>query len=318
MPTWSLLLTLAHLSPTASAASLETWAGGAAHATTGVADGQLTNQSQLEADGRLRYGWLSARLDLDLHVDPFAPSVIVRPYAPEWASLQIGQDRARLRAGVVNPAISLEDWDEWDNYLPTFSLLFTGASLGRIRGAEAELSLEDGTALFVFAGQDLDFGVQPPPFVVGAGIATEQEAFGTWSGVAAYPSEAYYAAYGSVELYPHDQLSVAVDTSLGLSAGAPFFTGQLVLNALPEAALQPVARLESLWDPEGAVLVAEPGLRRATASVGARYAPADPVLISLEAKLDALGSAPVPGVFLGLSLFRSEPDDGALDGEPDT
>jgi hypothetical protein len=301
LPTWSLLLTLAHLSPTASAASLETWAGGAAHATTGVADGQLTNQSQLEADGRLRYGWLSARLDLDLHVDPFAPSVIVRPYAPEWASLQIGQDRARLRAGVVNPAISLEDWDEWDNYLPTFSLLFTGASLGRIRGAEAELSLEDGTALFVFAGQDLDFGVQPPPFVVGAGIATEQEAFGTWSGVAAYPSEAYYAAYGSVELYPHDQLSVAVDTSLGLSAGAPFFTGQLVLNALPEAA----------------VLVAEPGLRRATASVGARYAPADPVLISLEAKLDALGSAPVPGIFLGLSLFRSEPDDGALDGEPD-
>lgn len=318
MPTRLLLLPLLLALPSAAAAAeLEAWAGGGAHATTGFAGGTLGNQSQVEADGRLRYGAVSARVDLDLHLDPAAPGVVVRPYAPEWAAIQVGQGRYRLRGGVINPMISLEDWDEWDNYLPTYSLLFSGASLGRVRGGEAEVAFDDGTAVFVFAGQDLDFGVAPPPLVVGAGVSSEQDAFGTWSGVAAYPTEGWYAGYGSVEVYPHDQLSVALDTSFGTSAGAPFFTGQLVLNALPEAAVQPVARVESLWDPQGAVLDAQDGLKRYTASLGARWAPADPVLLSLEAKLDALGPTPVPGIFLGVSLFRGEPEDGALDGEAD-
>jgi hypothetical protein len=317
LPTWSLLLALA-LPSSARGAELERggvelWGGGGAHATTGFVGGQLVNQSQLEADGRLTAGWFSARLDLDLHLNPAAPGVITTPYAPEWAMVQVGQERFRLRGGVLNPMISLEDWDEWDNYLPTYSLLFSGASLGRVRGAEAEVAFDDGTAIFAFAGQDLDFGVKPPPLVVGVGVSSEQDAFGTWSGVAAYPSEGWYAAYGSVEVYPLEPLSVALDTTTGLSAGAPFFVGQLVINALPEAAVQPVARYEALWDPEGAVLAPAPGLGRYTASLGARYAPADPVLISLEGKLDGMGLDPIPGVFLGLSLFQTDPEAGDAD-----
>lgn len=311
LPCW-LLLALA-LPTTAEGAELQRWFGGGLHTTTGFAAGQVSNQSQAEADARLAYGPLSLRLDLDLHLDPFVPGVITTPYAPEWASLQIGNDRLRLRGGVVNPMISLEDWDEWDNYLPSFSLIFNGASIGRVRGAEAEVAFDDGTTLFAFAGQDLDFGVQPPPFVVGMGVSTEQDSFGTWSGVAAYPTESYYAAYGSVELYPIDPLSIAIDTATGTSAGAPFFVGQFVINALPESPVQPVLRYETLWDPEGAVLTGAPGLDRFTASAGARWTPVDVALVSLEAKLDGMQGDPVPGVFLGLSLFQAEPDDSEAD-----
>jgi malate dehydrogenase len=43
---------------------------------------------------------------------------------------------------------------------------------GLVLTGEAEVAFDDGTAVFVFAGQDLDFGVAPPPLVVGAGVSS--------------------------------------------------------------------------------------------------------------------------------------------------
>jgi hypothetical protein len=37
------------------------------------------------------------------------------------------------------------------------------------------------------------------------------------------------------------------------------------------------------------------------------------VLISLEGKLDGMGLDPIPGVFLGLSLFQTDPEAGDAD-----
>ncbi|MBI4703881.1 MAG: hypothetical protein HY744_22450 [Deltaproteobacteria bacterium] len=320
----------------------EYWLGGAASVLGGAAHehpvtGALGCRElelpglggQAELDVRLAWKWLYARFDLDLR--PFYPAAedaedavlasgrfgFAAPFGPEWAMLQLGRDSLRARLGVTNPAMGLEDWDEWNNYFPTRSIMFEPARPGRLLGAEPSYGFESGPTLFAFGGYDLDF--EDP--MVGAGITTEQDAWATWSGVAFYPTVGFYsdAWYGTAvvafEIYPFAELSIALDGQAGLlgpeacgaESCAPFVGGQLVLSALPEAVARPVVRIEALLDPDETLGGAEAGVPTISASAGLKLVPAEWLSIALEGKTARVGDAMAPALFGAISVFRPEP-----------
>lgn len=293
------------------------WVGGAVGAVGGWQDGAQTTL-QAELDASFTTDLLYGRLDLDVWVDPLAPGLAQVP--PEYAYLQVGREGPRAMVGVVNPNMSFEYWDPWDNYLPTFSTFFNGATPGRILGADLGYTLENGTDFFVFGGHDLDWnigydgfqvsGMTDPALAVGGGVASEQELWATWSGVAAYPTLDFYAAYVALELYPHDLVWVTLDGGAGLSAGAPFAGGQLMVSVMPEATVVPVVRGEYLFDPDGAALGgAEYGIPDGTASVGAHAWPLDWLNVQAEAKATFWDGEVSPGVFVAVAAVRAEPEE---------
>jgi hypothetical protein len=147
-------------------------------------------------------------------------------------------------------------------------------------------------------------------------VTSDNDAWSTYSGVMIYPTEGYYAAQLEGEIYPADALSVALDGGVGLFQGAPFAGGQLVVNILPDGMVTPVVRGEYMWDPDGAALGgAAYGVPDATASVGVRVAPLDVLRFELEGKATFIGGTTVPGVFLGITLHRPEPDEVAYEEE---
>lgn len=311
---------LALLTTPALAADLETFVGGAvsagvsATAETGVssADGLTT---QVEVDGAVGWGWGHARVDLDLHVDPNtlgndgATFYAYPSLWPEWAMVQLGR-KQHVRLGVLNPNIGLEDWDPWINYAPTYSSNFVFVGSGRFLGADAGISLDDGTDLFVFGGYDVDW------FSPGGGVgaASAQDAFATWSGVVVYPTfagggcpggdETCFNAFAqlAVELYPADPLWIAVEAYPGIKGGSFYTTTQLVANIVPEAAVNPFVRGELILDPDG--VTGSPGH---TASVGARTDVPEWLRASLEARVALAGDVVDPGVFLTVAVHRPEP-----------
>jgi hypothetical protein len=296
-----------------------TWVGGAGDVRVGVADGALSAESQVEVDYRVARGPIYARLDVDVLVNT-SPDGLVRSWTPpEWAMVQVEPAASyRIRGGILNPQLGYEDWDFWVNPLPTYSTMFVWGTPGRILGGEAEVSLGESTRLFAWGGSDLDWrggwnsldfsqGAWSAP-AFGVGITSEQDFFSTWSGAFALPQDRFYAAVYSFELYPAEALSIILDGSAGVSAGAPYAGGQVILDIFPEATFTPVVRAEALLDRNDAALGGwAAGVPDGTASVGLRVAPLDFLTVLAEAKATFTGEGTVPGAFLGVEVFRPEP-----------
>jgi hypothetical protein len=295
------------------------WYGGAV--STGAAldrdPGLQVLPFQAEVDARVETGPIYARVDLNIF--PFsdgytsdfsfddAATIIGVPdptMIPEWAMLQVGSEKYKVRLGVTNPNMGLEDWDTWNNYLPTYSTTFSAATPGRILGAEPAMSFDDGTEIFAFGGYDLDWA-EP---VAGAGVWSEQEGWATWSGVATYPRLNMHEAVIAAEVYPFEQLWITVDGVVGVSGRDVFTGGQLVLNIAPEQVVTPVVRLEGLIDPNEALGGWEGGVPKATASVGLRAHPTEFSQLAFEGKMTTFGEGFTEGgMFLRLDFFTPEP-----------
>jgi hypothetical protein len=255
----------------------------------------------------LRIGWRKAvfRLDLDVNIDPFTGEVSYP--GPEWAMIQVGGPKVRGRFGIINPQIGLEDWDRWNNYLPTWSVMFNGATPGRILGAEVAGTVGD-FEVFGFVGDDVDFAAPDPSLVMGVGISGERDTWATWSGVVGYPLDGYYAGFFGFDFYPAEEFWFSIDGGAGVSGTSPFFGGQVVLNPFPEEVVQPVVRGEYVFDPDGAALGgSEYGIPLATASVGLRSQPLENMSIMVEGKATVWPEGLSPGIFVSLDFFRPEP-----------
>jgi hypothetical protein len=312
---------------TALAYGADGWIGGGSSIEIGYDGGSaaLVGGGEVELDARLEAGPMFLRLDYDLKYDLFNPGLAnLGTYAgpvplPEWAIAQFSFGGPRLRLGILNPAIGLEDWDDRLNYLPTTSASFDWG-LGRFAGADAGWTLESGVDLFVYGGYDVDYEAVG----VGAGVLYEGDALGVWSGFAAYPSLQQYQLIPSGEWY-FNNLTLSFDSIVGLKSGQPFVTTETLVNLFPDGPASPVARVEVNGDPNGTLDDPSAGafVPVATASLGVNFWPTrlkypddalrgDAVKVQLEGKLfvpnSRAGQTPYPGVFLSISAWRPEPD----------
>jgi hypothetical protein len=223
------------------AAAQDMWMGG--QVGTGLqyvqGVGVGTVLSQVEADFRYATGDWFFRIDLDYHFDPIFFGEGLNdgyqigphyPLPPEYAVVQWKPGKFFLRGGVTNPDFGLQEWDEKDNYLPTYTNGWVWAN-GQNLGIEPGLRFDDGTDLFAFAGYDMAW--LTPGF--GAGVQTEQDWFGTWSGFFVLPWYGYAAIYAANELYPSDALWLSLEINAGIAAGDPLIGGQFVANLFPDA-----------------------------------------------------------------------------------
>jgi hypothetical protein len=234
------------------------WAGG--QITTGAQvapEGVGTILSQAEVDARWANDLLFVRLDLDYHFDPywFAPKDAAvndgyplaphYPLPPEFAMLQVGRDRYHLRLGVTEPGMGMQSWDERDNYLLSYSIGWALTN-GQNAGVEPGIVFDDGTEIFAFGGYDLGF--LTPGF--GAGVDTEQEAWGTWTGFFALPQYKYALLISDTELYPLDQLWLCGEVLAGVSGKDPILGAQLTAAVFPESVVNGAIRVEHEFTPD--------------------------------------------------------------------
>jgi hypothetical protein len=297
----------------AFAAEPDVFLGGGADLRGGWSDGAPVLQTQAEFDARVGFKAVSARLDADVTFDALTGELVLTP--PEWAMVQVRVDDPSkkvgwaTRFGVLNPNIGLEDWDMRNNYLPSYSIMWDAAQPGRVLGAEAEVRVGDGHHLMVWGGLDLDWGsLTAPTPDVGVGFWSEQDTWGSWSGFFSLPTLDLHALVTTFEFYPHDLVSLTLDTSAGLSGGRGFVGGEVVLNVAPEFVVTPVARGEFVVDPQDAALggVAE-GVPDGTASLGLRAAPIPQLQLMVEGKATFADGRASPGVWAGVQLFAPDP-----------
>lgn len=322
------------LASTAQAGDVETWFGGAASggvvvSGTGSGVAVAPTLAQAELDARLGTDLIFIRVDLDVHMDPAALSAgLASPIPPEWAMLQIGREKYHLRLGVTNPNIGLQQWDEWQNYLPSYSILWA-AQPSQIAGIEPGVSFEDGTDVYLYSGYDLGWGGYAGAgrhalgLTAGAGVVHSADSWYLSLAAGAYPlggidsgevgaeppwGGAYYHGYGTFEYYPLDALTLSLDGGGGLMTGSSFAGGQFQVNVLPETIVSPTARFEALYDPDDAL-----GDGRAwSAGAGVKVTPCEFVVFQVEGKADGYTADYGGGVGLSavalLSIFRPEPD----------
>jgi hypothetical protein len=297
--------TPAHAEDGEGAEPAEVYVGGgvALRPAWSPADG-FTFGGEAEADGLLEAGIFTVRLDLDFTFSAFpAPLTIqhalpdvpvIDTLRPEWAMVQAGGDTWVARGGIVNSAYGLEDWDDWALYLPTHGQYYA-VSPGRMAGGEVGYTFGNGLALSVGGGQDLDF--EAP--VASATVNFEADSWGTYSGIAAYPTIGLYSAVIGAEAYPAEQLTLALGGMAGVSEASPFALGSLYVVALPEAMVSPTARIEGSFDPDRAM-----GTAPWAASVGGAIKPTSFLKILLEGKLTGADSGVEPGVYASVCVFR--------------
>lgn len=297
----------------ALAAPVDVFLGGGADLRGGWSDGAPVLQTQAEFDARVGFKAVSARLDADVTFDALTGDLMLTP--PEWAMVQVRVDDPSkkvgwaTRFGVFNPNIGLEDWDMRNNYLPSYSIMWDAGQPGRVLGAEADLRVGDGHHVMVWGGLDLDWGsLTAPTPDVGVGFWSEQDTWGSWSGFFSLPTQDLHALVTTFEFYPHDLVSLTLDTSAGVSGGRGFAGGQIVLNVAPEFLVTPVARGEFVVDPGDAALGgAAEGVPDGTASLGLRAAPLPQVQLMLEGKATFADGQASPGVWAGLQIFAPDP-----------
>lgn len=206
--------------------------------------------------------FLKVRADVDFQLatpDPASSVVTTLAFVEVlYAEVIVGRKhRHRLRLGVEAPSQGLEGWDEWENPLPSWSIAFQRASVGRVLGGTAESSLSTGHDITLFAGQDLD---HDRAWVIGAGLQVERRAWGTWAGLSLYPDTsadrdpltppepALALARAGLEIYPLDLLTLGAEVTGGGGESGWFGGGQLVLELLPRLFVRPVVRAELLVD----------------------------------------------------------------------
>jgi len=277
--------------------------------------------TQAEVDGMVGWGWGHARVDLDLHLNLEAigtegaevSDVVVYPSPwPEWAMVQIGREQ-HARLGIVNPNMGVEDWDPWINYAPTYSNNFVYLGAGRFLGADVGISTDNGYDYFAFGGYDVDW----ESFGGGVGVATLQDAYSTWSGIAIYPAFAgdvggcpdgddtcfNLLAQLALEVYPTDPLWIAIEAYPGIK-GSSFYMGtQLIANVLPEAPVNPFVRAEFLVDPDEVTFAAGHSV-----GLGARMDLPEWLRVMLEGKMLFDGDTTGFAAALTLAVHRPEPN----------
>lgn len=299
--------------PDASSNEPQVWVGGGLGGAVGYADKAVEGEVHSEVD--FRFGWRKSfvRLDLDLNYDPVNKELIYA--APEWAMASTQLGPLIVRGGLFSPNVGLEDWDRWNNYLPSYSVGFNAASVGRVLGVELAGDVGD-VQIAGAIGSDIDFNSPAQSFYVGMSVWTERDTWSTWSGLYVYPLDGWLESQLSFEWYPHDLFWISLDTCMGLSGKTPWASGQLVLNVAPEWYVQPVVRGEYVYDPNHEVLGGwEAGIPDATASVGLRVAPHELVQIQLEGKGLFADNRFIPGFYASVELFRPEP--GYYSANPD-
>jgi len=294
---------------------------------TGLGPQSFGAVAQTELNFRLGSGPFYFRLDLDMQMASFDPDQTalglpewavltngIKLGPPEYAMLQIGREDYMARLGIITHQIGLEDWDSWATYFPSRSTLFNVLP-GRMLGVEPAIVVGEGYEIFAFGGLDLDYDLPDArAWVAGAGLTTLQEVWGTWSGVAAFPTLDYYVAATANEFYPMDELSFAVDGAVGLVGNGDggefkqFFGADLVVNVLPAEVLQPSFRVQAFGDPDDAYAnfyFEQPSVS-ASAALTARLFDGW-FKVSVEGKASKIADEIVPGLFTMASLHRPEP-----------
>ncbi len=301
------------LSPPAEAGDLATFVGGAAHVSADATAAGDTLGGEAEVDLRAEQGPLYIRVDLDYQSSLTDPATdgdtVLAEVMPEWAMVKATIGPGYVKAGVVTAGIGLEDWDPWNNYLPTYSLWFAGGSPGRLIGGQAGLTVGDGGDLFAFGGYDVDYGA----VAAGAGINVEQDAWGTYSGLAVYPSldydgdgtaGAFLEVVSATELYPSEKLTLTLDGGVGLNEGHLVGAAQLLGVLLPEGIVSPTLRVEGRLDPD-----AFSGLPAGTASAGAKSTLFDHLVLMGEAKETFFGDGVNDfGLYVSVTGLIAPPD----------
>ena len=236
----------------ASADEFETYFAG--HVGTGLQyDGAVgafgTVLSQAEFDFRGGTGDWFFRVDLDYHFDAYyfesglndgynlAPHY---PLPPEWAVVQWKPSSIYLRAGVTNPDMGIQEWDERDNYLPTYTSGW-GMQNAQNLGGEVGWEFGDGTDLFAWGGWDMAWQVG----AFGLGVQTELDFFGTWTGAFYMPALQYFGVWTANEIYPATALWLTLELNGGLVGSTPFFGGQVMANLFPDAVIGGAVRGEA-------------------------------------------------------------------------
>lgn len=266
--------------------------------------------SQAEVDLRVKSGIVFVRVDADVHLDlaqdPVLPAF---PVPPEYAMIELQPGDWRLQLGVVNPEFGLQGWDEWDNYLPEYSLAWA-AQPSQVVGVEPGYLLGGGaTKVYAYGGFDPGWAegwatlVDAPIF--GAGIASELDFFSTWSGFFAYPTLDYYGAVVALEVYPADLLWVTLDGLAGAGEGKPVVGGQLVVNVLPEAVVNPVARAELMYDPGAWATGSAVG-----GGLGVNVWATDWLYVGAEGRFRVIEKVKEPAAILLIGVHRPDPPDG--------
>lgn len=284
--------------------AMDVWGG------TGVSTGVIADQgwgaapSQVELDLRFTGESVGLRLDIDVHLDPNTGTVVT-PWVPEEAHLSLAGERFGVLLGVVNPAIGLQVWDEWGNYLPTYSNSWAFQP-AQVVGAIPSLTVAEGSDVFLWGGYD---PVWAAP-TVGGGFASEQDGYGTWSGVFVYPgldcggsAGTYMGAVASFEAYLSDAVTIAVDGTGGLACGSGFASGQLIGNLLPSAVISPSVRVEGTMDGDGFLT----GNTWAVGA-GARAYPVEWLWVGTELKQQFAGGEGHPVFALMAGVFPPEPE----------
>lgn len=268
---------------------VDSWFGG--HVTTGLQTvqgvGAGTIGSQVELDARAATGSLYFRLDLDYHFDPvffveggtdgyqLAPHY---PLPPEVALVQIGT-KYHLRAGVTNADIGMQGWDERTNYLPSYSGVWSLTN-GQNLGLEPGITFDDGTNLFAFGGYDMAW--LTPGF--GLGVSSQQDSFGTWSGVFFLPAYPFGMLVSANEVYPADALWLSLEVNGGPAGDGVVAGGQLVATLFGDATVGGALRFDQQFMSDAAVTALELEVDSTAISAALRADPSDVVHLALEAK----------------------------------
>jgi hypothetical protein len=303
----------------AYAGESEAWfgAGGNAHGSfTLNAAEPLAVMLQAEADFGFRSGIFGINGQVDVHIDPLAGAflgtddpivicpgpgtILACPRPVEELNIQLGGDAWRVQAGIVSPPMGIEGWDTWNNTLPVFSEVFAAQS-GTVIGGLAGYTIGEGPEIYAFGG--LDTAWDAPE--VGAGIAFDGDALGTWSGVYAMPGLSYYGALAGFSFYLGDTatLNVSALGAFGDFVGGVAVTGFGQLVLLPNGMVQPSVRVGGTYDPEGAF-----GFAPLTAAAGVNVVPFDWLGIQASADAGFLGPAINPRFTLGVNVIPQLPE----------
>lgn len=299
----------------AQAGEFDAWVGGGASTGMALQSGEVsTVLSQVEFDAAGGNDLVSFQLDLDYHFDAYyltEPSFNDAyeigphyPLTPETAFVQLGQDRYHVKLGVTAPAVGLQMWDEKDDYLPSYSngWAFMG---GQVAGAEPGITLGDGSEVFVFGGYDM--GWLTP--TVGAGFASEQDSWSTWSGVFFLPDYPYFFGVAAFEFYPSDALWVTIEPQAGVADGGALYGASLVGNILGDATVGGAVRAEYQHADSKAVAVLGVGVPELAFAGAVRADPNDWLHLALEGKESLPGGGADPfftGTFF-VSVWKGEP-----------
>lgn len=283
------------------------WVGGAIGGIGGWSSDGPRLDGQAEVDARWAKGLVYLRADVDVRADAIAaagPGPLTIPYPPEWAMLQIGRDGKAVRLGVVSASMGFEDYDEWNNYLPTVSNLFDPGQNGRNLGMELAWPVPGGDGqVFAFGGWDLDWGA----WAVGTGVWMERDLVSTWSGVVVFPDLQQGFGLYAIEAYPSDLVSIVLDGTVGYAEGGGFVGAQAMVAFYPDLPVLPVLRVEGLFDPTGGLGGADAGVADWTASGGGRLELGEVAVVSVEAKVSGFAGAVVPGGYVGVWARRRDP-----------